>query len=181
MFTGESECCVVNAQGFSEQVRLREDSFDAEALSQANGLSEQDRLSYVVNSIERQCQVVPIGSFRKNTLGCVQKNEAFRGLRFNELTSLDSFMHLRPCEQKDKIDLAAREEDVFTHEFMDNAALCRPDNGWTVQKDEINKTVVVLRSRMWPGFTAYARANTAIYGSLYIGTGIKQVDLPFMI
>lgn len=77
--------------------------------------------------------------------------------------------------------MAAREEDIFSHEFMDNAALQRPDCGWTVQKDEINKTVVVLRSRMWPGFTAYARANTAIYGSLYIGTGIKQVDLPFMI
>ena len=77
--------------------------------------------------------------------------------------------------------MAAREEDIFNHEFMDNAALQKPDCSWTVQKDEINKAVVVLRSRMWPGFTAYARANTSIYGSLYIGTGIKQVDLPFMI
>ena len=56
---------------------------------------------------------------------------------------------------------------------MDNAALQKPDCSWTIQKDEITKTVVVLRSRIWPGFTAYARANTAIYGSLYIGTGIK--------
>ena len=74
MFTGESECRIVSAQGFSDQVRLREDSFDADALAACNGLTEQDRLSYVVNSIERQCQIVPIGSFRKNTLGCVQKN-----------------------------------------------------------------------------------------------------------
>ena len=49
MFTGESECRIVNAQGFSEQVRLREDSFDAEALASCNGLTDQDRLSYVVN------------------------------------------------------------------------------------------------------------------------------------
>ena len=181
MFTGESEYRVIDAQGFSDQVRLREDSFDAQALAACNGLTEQDRLSYIVNSIERQCQVVPVGSFRKDTLGCVQRNEAFRGLKFNELTTLDSFMHLRPCEQKEKIDQASREEDIFCHDFLDNAALQQPNCSWTVQKDEINKTVVNLRSRAWPGFTAYARANTPIYGSLYIGTGIKQVDLPFMI
>jgi radial spoke head protein 9 len=124
---------------------------------------------------------VPVGSFRKNTVGCVQKNEAFRGLKFGELTSLDSFMHLRPCEQREKIELSAREEDIFCHDFMDNAALQKPAQGWTVQKDEINQAVVVLRSRVWPGFTAYARANAPIYGSLYIGNGIKQLDLPFMI
>ena len=56
----------------------------------------------MVNSIERQCQVVPVGSFRKNTLGYVQRNEAFRGLRVNELTSLDAYMLLRPCEQREK-------------------------------------------------------------------------------
>ena len=131
MFTGESERKIVDSQGFSDQVRLREDSFNVASLP-ANGLTEQNRLSYVVCSIERQCQVVPCGSFRKNNLGCVQKNEAFRGLKFNQLTSLESFMHLRPCEQKEKMDLAAREEDTFNHEFMDNAALCNPNQGWTV-------------------------------------------------
>ena len=40
MFTGESECRIVNAQGFSDQVRLRDDSFDAEALAACNGLTE---------------------------------------------------------------------------------------------------------------------------------------------
>ena len=77
--------------------------------------------------------------------------------------------------------MAAREEDTFHHEFMDNAAVCNPSQGWTIQKDEMNQTVVVIRNRLWPGFTAYARANTKIFGSLYIGAGIKQVDLPFMI
>lgn len=124
---------------------------------------------------------MPVGSFKKNTLGCVQRNEAFRGLRMNELCSLDSYMHLRPCEQREKCEQAAREEDIFCHDFLDNAALQKPNEGWTVQKDEINLAVVVLRSRVWPGFTAFTRANTPCYGSLYIGNGIKQVDLPFMI
>ena len=147
----------------------------------ANGITEQERLSYVVNCVERQCQIVPVGSFRKNTLGQVQKNDAFRGLKFADLCNLDYYQQFRPCEQKEKTDLAAREEDIFCMEFLDNVALQKPDQSWTVQQDEINQAVVMLRSRLWPGFTAYARANTAIYGSLYIGNGLKQLDLPFMI
>ena len=90
-------------------------------------------------------------------------------------------MHLRPVEQQEKIDQAAREEDIFSNDFLDNAALQKPDQGWSLSKDEVNQAVVVLRSRAWPGFTAYARANSSIYGGLYIGNGLKQVDLPFML
>lgn len=179
MFTGESERQIVDRQGYSDQVRLLEDT-DVSGLP-ANGITELERLSYVAHMIDRQCQIVPVGSWRKNTLGYVQPNEAFRGLKRNQLTSLDSYMHLRPLEQKDKIDQAAREEDIFCHDFMDNAALQKPEQGWTVQMDEVNLACVVLRSRVWPGFTAFSRANAPIYGSLYIGNGIKQVDLAFMI
>ena len=79
MFTGESERRIVDRDSSNDVVRLRDGSYDPESLP-ANGLTEQDRLSYVVRSIERQCQVVPVASYRKNNLGYVQKNEAFRGL-----------------------------------------------------------------------------------------------------
>ena len=84
-------------------MRLRGGSFDPASLP-ANGITEQERLSYVVYSVENQCQIVPVGSYRKNTLGCVQQNEAYRGLKNAELGSLDSYMHLRPCQQREKID-----------------------------------------------------------------------------
>ena len=180
MFTGESERRIVDRDSSNDAVRLRDGSFDPESLP-ANGLTEQDRLSYVVSSIEHQCQVVPVGSFRKNNLGYVQKNEAFRGLKIKDLTSLDSYMHLRPCVQKDKIDQASREEDIFCHDFLDNAALQNPDQSWSISKDEFNLANIVLRSRVWPGFTAFSRANAPVYGSLYIGNGLKQLDLPFML
>ena len=54
MFIGESERQVVDSQGFSDQVRLRNGSFDPTSLP-VNGLTEQDRLSYVVNCIENNC------------------------------------------------------------------------------------------------------------------------------
>ena len=180
MFTGESERLIVESSGFSDQLRLREGSFD-KSIIPADGIKELDRLSYVVGMIEHQCQIVPVGSYRKNTLGYVQMNDAYRGLKRSQLASMDSYMHLRPLEQKDKIDLCAREADIFTHDFLDNAALQKPEQGWTIQMDDIIMNLVVLRSRVWPGFTAFARANAATYGSLYIGNGIKQLDLAFMI
>ena len=78
---------------------------------------------------------------------------------------------------------------------MDSAAIANPAHSdyhvkpedipentcWTVQKDEINMANVVMRNRVWPGFTAFARANCDIYGGLYIGNGIKQIDLSFML
>lgn len=82
-------------------------------------------------------------------------------------------MHLRPCQQREKIDLCAREEDIFCHDFMDNAALQKPNQCWTVQRDEINQACVILRNRIWPGFSAYARARAPIYGSVYLGNGIR--------
>ncbi len=32
---------------------------------------------------------------------------------------------------------------------------------------------------LWPGYVSYHRANSKIFGGLYIGNGIKNVDLPF--
>lgn len=53
-------------------------------------------------------------------------NEAYRGLKFDKVVDLESYMHLRPVKQEDKVDLAAREEDIFTHDFLDNASLEKP-------------------------------------------------------
>ena len=180
MFTGESERQLVDCNGFSDQVRLRENSVDVASLP-PQGLTEQERLSYVVHAIERQCQIVPVGSYKKNTLGYVQKNDAFRGMRLCDQQKLDSYMHLRKCEQSDIIEQAAREEDILIEgEFLDCAKLQKPKDSWTIQNDEVQVAVTLLKSRVWPGFTAFARANSAVFGSLYIGNGIKQVDLPFM-
>lgn len=46
---------------------------------------------------------------------------------------------------------------------------------------DTTKTVGILRNRVWPGFFAYNRANSQIYGNFYYGNGIKNTDLAFMI
>jgi hypothetical protein len=41
--------------------------------------------------------------------------------------------------------------------------------------------VAILRNKLWPGYYAYHRANTSIFGGVYIGYALKNLDLPFMI
>jgi len=40
---------------------------------------------------------------------------------------------------------------------------------------------VSLRSLQWPGYFAFHKANTNIFGGVYIGYGIQNEDLAFTI
>ena len=51
---------------------------------------------------------------------------------------------------------------------------------WSIQSDE-SKTQITIRSLLWMGYAAYHRTNSSIFGGVYFGDGIKNVDLPFII
>lgn len=40
---------------------------------------------------------------------------------------------------------------------------------------------MTLRSLLWPGYVGYHRTNSNIFGGAYFGTGVKNVDLPFLL
>jgi radial spoke head protein 9 len=41
------------------------------------------------------------------------------------------------------------------------------------------KTIANLRSLIWPGYFAFHKANSKIFGGVYIGYGIKNIDIEF--
>ena len=51
---------------------------------------------------------------------------------------------------------------------------------WSIQMERGN-ALVVLRSLLWPGLTFYHAPRTKNYGYIYVGTGEKNMDLPFML
>jgi hypothetical protein len=83
--------------GFSSVCHLRAGSFNAKDIPSC-GLTELDRLSYVVHTIDCHCSIVPVGSYKRTPLGEIQKNEAFRGLKADVSACLESYMHLRKCQ-----------------------------------------------------------------------------------
>jgi radial spoke head protein 9 len=73
-----------------------------------------------------------------------------------------------------------RDESVYNQNFLDEITQDLPKHSWTVQKDAAS-SVATLRNLLWPGYYAYHRINTPQYGSVYIGYGIRNGDLPFML
>ena len=82
-------------------------------------------------------------------------------------------------------------ETIFKTKFLDPLEKDTPLGVWSLHKDS-SKTIVssvqgiimvqiTLRNLQWPGFVAYHRANTDVYGWCYFGNGLKNSDLPFLV
>jgi radial spoke head protein 9 len=142
--------------------------------------TELDRLAVVVNQIDRRCSVVPKGAFKYTPSHTVLFNEAFRGLSSEQLQDLSNWQHFRQVEIEANKDLIARHEAVYNDNFLDSLSSDEPHKCWSILCD-VTQTVAIVRSQLWPGFYAYHRSNTNVYGSVYIGDGLRNNDLPFML
>lgn len=122
---------------------------------------------------------MPRGSLKKIPLNEVRKNEAFSGLSASEAFEVASYVHFRAPLIKKNVELNARREGVYNDKFLDGADEDLPKQCWTVLPDTMAK-VAVLRNKQWPGYSAFHQYNTTSYGGLYIGNGVKAVDIAFM-
>ena len=73
-----------------------------------------------------------------------------------------------------------RDEAVYNSNFLDDISADFPKNSWSLVKDTTG-SVANLRNNLWPGFYSFHRVNTPVFGSLYIGNGIRNNELPFMV
>lgn len=69
---------------------------------------------------------------------------------------------------------------VFYSGFLDVIEDDTPKGSWSIQVDSKHRNAS-LRSLKWPGYFAFHRLSSNLFGSAYIGDGSKNVDLPFMI
>lgn len=65
---------------------------------------------------------MPVGAYKMNPLNEVSRNEAFEGCMMEKVCELDSYMHLRPVQTKEKKSLASRNQDIFQGDFLDSAS-----------------------------------------------------------
>ena len=175
-FTGEHDRVVLDTPA-SAAVVIDE---DAGIVIPSKNVSELNRLSQVVHSIENNCSVIPKGSFKFTPLKETIRNEAFKGLSQEKAFSIENWQHFRVIQQPDKVGLFYRDEAVFNNNFLDDISADFPRNCWSLVKDSTT-TVANLRNNLWPGYFAFHRVNTPVYGGIYIGNGIRNNDLPFMV
>jgi len=51
---------------------------------------------------------------------------------------------------------------------------------WSLQFER-GGSLVTLRSLLWLGYVFYNVPESRYYGSVYVGTGERNIDLPFML
>ncbi len=110
----------------------------------------------------------------------VARNEAFRGLPAADAFTLQSYSHFRNVQSKEKKEGLEKDDAIFQKSFLDEVTADKPNGCWGVQKDSSGR-VAIIRNFLWPGFFAYHKAGSKVYGSVYIGEGLKNSELPFML
>ena len=142
-------------------------------------MTETDRLSFVVRTIDHDTSIVPVGAYKMLPINELRRNDLFEGLNSDDLDKKEKYAHLRPVENQEKIDKIAMGRAVFDFDFLDSISDDPIKDTWSIQLDS-TKTTCSLRSLVWPGYFAYCKANSDQFGGVYFGYGIKNVDIPFM-
>ncbi|XP_071995888.1 radial spoke head protein 9 homolog [Engystomops pustulosus] len=143
-------------------------------------IKEESRLIATIALIDREAAVAPRGAFIRSPLGQVHINPSFRGLTVSESKKLSSFFHFTPTLIPKKKSLLEKADLDPAIDFLDSLEHDIPKGCWSLQWER-GSSVVVLRSLLWLGMTFYHVPLTPQHGYLYIGSGERNIDLPFMI
>jgi len=147
-------------------------------------LKEEDRLSAVVAQVDQDVAVVPRRSLIRSPRGVVRPNRQFDGYALSVALKLSSYVHARPIS-----DQRTGSGDVATDwdqsvDFLDSAEDDLPAGCWCVQRETVGGGgvgLVTVKSLLWPGYVSYQLADTRLFGSIYFGTGLQNIDLAFML
>ena len=71
-------------------------------------------------------------------------------------------------------------ESIFHDDIFDPITADLPKGAWSLQVDSAG-TLATARSLLWPGYVAYNLAGSPSFGGAYLGDGLKNKDLAFMI
>ncbi|XP_056873123.1 radial spoke head protein 9 homolog isoform X1 [Takifugu flavidus] len=143
-------------------------------------VSEENRLAVVIHQIDEEASVVPRGAFIRDLRGLVQVNRSFAGLSPSEATRLSNFLHFRKPKNQKKRRILEMADLNPAIDFLDVVSDDVPKGSWSLQLEGAGQ-VCILRSLLWPGLTLYHVLMTPQHGYIYIGSGMKNLDLPFML
>ncbi|GAQ84986.1 flagellar radial spoke protein [Klebsormidium nitens] len=120
---------------------------------------EIERLAAAMRAVDADTAVAPAGAIVLDARSELVYNKLFAGVSYP--SSLDSYIHIL--------------------QGPNGASLSKDIQGlWSLQYDEFLCTATV-RSLLWPGYSLYYSASDRTWGSLYVGSGLKNEDVAFMI
>lgn len=138
-------------------------------------VNESTRLAYVVSCIDADTHVVPRGVLMQQPQGDVYVNKTFEGLKAEDSTQKEAYVHRRKPQLRTPTVLAADKTADPSVDFLDRLS-DDPSQHWVLRS---NGVLVTLANLYWPGAIAYHKPQSSIYGFGYFGTGEATTDLGF--
>jgi len=139
-------------------------------------LFEEMRLAILVEMLDTECAMAPVGALRMLPTGAVMPNPAFAGLAMTAVADMASYCLVNKPKPKDV--LAAMV--TSTSDFLTPCDSIVPKGALCAHLDE-STGVTTVRNLLYPGFTGFAAAGTKTWGYCYFGSGEKNLDIAFML
>uniref|UniRef100_A0A7S3YD19 Radial spoke head protein 9 homolog n=1 Tax=Lotharella globosa TaxID=91324 RepID=A0A7S3YD19_9EUKA len=143
-------------------------------------LSEEERLSHVVETIDKETCIVPKGAYVLTATSRVVPNVEYKGLSSLMAKKVSSYVLMQqPVEHKTLTKIKCRGA-ANTTDFLDGIANAEPKGVWTVQADSTG-LVVTLRHLRWTGFEFHTAVGMPSYEGAYFGYGLENHDVALMV
>lgn len=110
----------------------------------------------------------------------MRRNEAFQGLQVEDGMRLDNYYHFRNVQNEEKRAALDLPDAPFNERFLESIAEDEPLGSWSLQLDE-RRASVMVRSLQWPGYQFFHRLNTNRFGAIYVGDGLKNLEIHFIV
>jgi radial spoke head protein 9 len=141
---------------------------------------EEHKLAYHVALIDGDATVVPRGAYLVDAAHQVIKNPAYEGLAYEAAGQLRSYFHFRAPKSERAQKALEKPGVVRAGDFLDPIADDVPAGTFSLYYDPSN-TMAIIRSFYWPGAYFYHQIGTGNYGSVYMGDGLPNTDIQFML
>jgi len=171
VFSGEKESLL-----FPPKDENNEDTNGEENL-----LTELHRVAMTIEGVDHDTSVVPAEAYLLNDLHQVVPSPDYQGLSYSDLCELSSYAHLRPAENISSLRALSKDDVEWKNSnFLDRLQHSLPQGCWSKRADP-SMSCIELRSLLWPGYAFFSIARKSYFGSVYIGHGLKNNDLPFLL
>ena len=142
-------------------------------------LTEEERLSYTVATIDRECAIQPTGLTMLTPTGHIATDPTFGGLTTHQLPLLASYSHLRNPISASALARQRKQRTANNHSYLDRVE-GEEERQWAVNATE-GGLEVGLRSLVWLGWEYRLRASEREGRGGYFGYGERNNDLHFML
>lgn len=131
--------------------------------------------------ISSECAVVPRGALTLRPDGVTLLTSFFQGLNQMEGSDINNYQLLRHPKTPYTENLMKRPDYNYSTDTFDTIGSILPEGQSFSVNIDSDSGLSVVKSMYWPGMIFFHKLHTNAHGFCYIGNGLRNHDLLFML